>query len=220
LFRSGLLGAGLGWCIDDVAVNGDATCGTTGSEFVPLDARYDAAASNVVVSWDLGSAGVSTVGIDRAAGGGPRVRVANPVGYYGQGSWVDSDSKPGRTQDYWLVLSRAGGGVTEYGPVEVTVPAGSQAPRVLALGPIRPNPFNPEATLPVSLDRDGAFALRVYRVDGVLVRTLHDGPGTAGVYSFRWDGRDAAGRTLPGGVYLIELKSASRSRVEKAILLR
>jgi hypothetical protein len=104
--------------------------------------------------------------------------------------------------------------------VEVTVPAGSQTPRVLALGRIRPNPFNPEATLPVSLDRDGTFALRVYRVDGVLVRTLHDGPGTAGVYAFRWDGRDAAGKALPGGVYLIELKSASRTRVEKAILLR
>ncbi len=219
-FRSQLVGGGIGWWIDDVAVNGDAGCGTTGSEFIPLDAQYDAAGSRVVVSWDLGSAGVSTVGIDRAVGGGPRVRVANPVGYYGPGSWEDTDLKSGRTQDYWVLVARAGGGETEYGPVEVTVPAGSQTPRVLSLGRIRPNPFNPEATLPVSLDRDGSFALRVYRVDGVLVRTLHDGPGTAGVYAFRWDGRDAAGKALPGGVYLIELTSASRTRVEKAILLR
>jgi len=219
-FRSGPVGGGIGWWIDDVAVNGDATCGTTGSEFIPLDARYDPAGADVVVSWDLGGAGVSTVGIDRAAGGGPRARVANPVGYYGTGTWVDSDAKPGRTQDYWLVLSRQGGGTTEYGPVELTIPSGSRTPRAFALGPVRPNPFNPETTLPVSLDRDGAFALRIYRVDGVLVRTLHDGPGTAGVSSFRWDGRDAGGRALPGGVYMIELKSASRTRVEKAILLR
>jgi hypothetical protein len=219
-FRSAPVGGGIGWWIDDVAVNGNATCGTTGSEFIPLDAHYDAAGSRVVVSWDLGSAGVSTVGIDRAVGGGPRVRVASPVGYYGPGSWEDADLISGRTQDYWLVVAREGGGETEYGPVEITIPAGFRTPRVLALGPVRPNPFNPEATLPVSLDRDGAFALRVYRVDGVLVRTLHDGPGTAGVYAFRWDGRDAAGKALPGGVYLIQLQSASRTRVEKAILLR
>ena len=219
-FRSQLLGGGVGWWIDDVSVNGDATCATTGASFIPLDAQYDATRSRVVVRWDLGSAGVSTVGIDRAAGGGPRVRVADPVGYYGAGSWEDTDLAPGRTQDYWVLVSGEGGAVTEYGPVEVTIPAGSRAPRSLALGAIRPNPFNPEATLPVSLDRDGPFALRVYRVDGVLVRTLHDGPGAAGVYAFRWDGRDASGKPLPGGVYLIELKSGNRARVEKAILLR
>ncbi|HXL15591.1 MAG TPA: M6 family metalloprotease domain-containing protein [Methylomirabilota bacterium] len=219
-FRSLPVGGGSGWWIDDVAVSGDATCATTGAEFIPLEARYDAARSRVVVSWDLGSAGVPTVGIDRAVGGGQRVRVANPAGYYGPGSWEDLDLTPGRTQDYWVLVSREGGAQVEYGPVEVSIPSGSQAPRALALGPARPNPFNPEASFPVALDRDGAFALRVYRVDGVLVRTLHDGPATAGVYAFRWDGRDAAGKPLPGGVYLIELKSGTRTRVEKATLLR
>ncbi len=218
-FRSQLFGGGIGWWIDDVAVNGDATCATTAAE-APVEALYDAARSRVVVSWDLGGAGVSTVGIDRAVNGGPRVRVANPVGYYGPGTWEDSDLRPGGTQDYWVLASLGGGAPTEYGPVEVQIPGGSQAPRALALGRVRPNPFNPEATLPVSLDRDGAFTLRVYRVDGVLVRTLHEGPSPAGVYAFRWNGRDAAGKPLPGGVYLIELKSGSRTRVEKAVLLR
>jgi len=93
-------------------------------------------------------------------------------------------------------------------------------PRALALGAVRPNPFNPEATLPVTLDRDGPFTLRIYRVDGVLVRTLHDGPASAGVYAFRWDGRDGEGTALPGGMYLIELRAEGRTRVEKGILLR
>jgi M6 family metalloprotease-like protein len=219
-FRSGLVGGGIGWWIDDVAVNGDANCGTTDVDIPPVDAQLDAARNRVVVHWNLGSAGLPTVGIDRAVGNGPREHVADPVGYFGPGSWEDADLTPGQTQYYWVMVPHDGGVQAQYGPVQVTIPAGSRAPRVLALGPVRPNPFNPEATLPVSLDRDGAFTLRVYRVDGVLARTLHDGPGTAGVYAFRWDGRDAAGRALPGGVYLIELKSASRTRVEKAILLR
>ena len=219
-FRSLPNGGGQGWWIDDVAVNGTAACATTGVEDVALSAAYDAARARVVLQWDLGSAAVPVLGIDRAAGGGARTRVADLADLSGAGTWEDPDVSPGRTQDYWLVVPREGGGRDEFGPVEVVVPAGSSAPRALALGAIRPNPFNPEATLPVSLDRDGPFTLRVYRVDGVLVRTLHDGPATAGVYAFRWDGRDGAGRPLPGGVYLIELRAEGRTRVEKGILLR
>jgi M6 family metalloprotease-like protein len=219
-FRSQLLGGGVGWWIDDVAVNGDATCATTAAEVIPLAAEYDAARPRIVVRWDLGGAGISTVGIDRAVDAGPRARVADPSGYFGPGSWEDLDLRPGKTQSYWVLVAREGAPQVEYGPVQVTIPSSPNAPRVLALGPVRPNPFNPEATLPVSLDQDGRFALRVFRVDGVLVRTLFEGVSPAGVYAFRWDGRDAGGVALPGGVYLIELKSGSRTRVEKAILLK
>jgi len=213
-------GGGQGWWIDDVQVNGDAACVTTAAEVIPLAARYDAARSRVVIDWDLGSEGVSTVGIDRAVNFGTRARVANPTGYFGPGTWEDQDLVAGGTQAYWVLVSHDGAPDSEYGPVEVTVPVSSQAPRVLSLGPVRPNPFHPEARVPVSLDRDGRFALRVYRVDGTLVRTLHDGPGSAGVYAFPWNGRDAAGRAAPAGVYLIELTSQGRSKVEKAILIR
>jgi hypothetical protein len=221
-FRSFLSppGGGVGWWIDDVAVNGDATCATTEAGVIPLEAEYDAARPRVVVTWDLGGAGISTVGIDRQVEGNQRARVANPSGYFGPGSWEDLDLRPGRTQSYWVLVSRDGAPQAEYGPVQVTIPSSPKTPRALALGPIRPNPFNPEATLPVSLDRDGHFAIRVFRVDGVLVRTLYEGSSPAGVYAFRWDGRDAGGRALPGGVYLVELRSGSRTRVEKAILLR
>ena len=219
-FRSLLNGGGQGWWIDDVLVSGDAVCATTGAEVIPLAARYDAARARVVVEWDLGGAGVSSVGIDRALDLASRVRVATPTGYFGPGSWEDLDVAAGRSQSYWVLVSHDGAPDTEYGPVEVTIPASAQAPRVLGLGPVRPNPFNPEATIPVSLDRDGRFTLRVYRVDGALVRTLHDGPGTAGVYAFPWNGRDAGGREAAAGVYLIELKSTGRTRLEKAVLIR
>src|SRR5262249_21314771 len=146
-FQSQPVGGGTGWWIDDVSVNGDASCSTTDVDVIPLEASYDAPRARVVVRWDLGAAGVSSVGIDRAASGSPRVRVATPTGYFGPGSWEDPDVKEGRTQDYWIVIAKPGQGEIEYGPVEITVPTGS--PPVLSLGPTRPNPFNPEATLPV-----------------------------------------------------------------------
>jgi M6 family metalloprotease-like protein len=220
-FRSqAITGGGAGWWIDDLQVNGNATCGTTGAEVIPLEAEYDAARKRVVVRWDLGGAGLPTVGIDREPDGGARTRVGNPVGAFGPGTWEDSDLAPGVTYSYWIIAARDGAPDAEYGPVQASVPAGSAAPRAFALGSVRPNPFNPEATIPVSLDRDGPYTLRVFRVDGALVRTLHEGPGAPGVFAYRWDGRNAAGKMLPGGLYLIELKSGSRSRVTKAVLLR
>ena len=76
-----------------------------------------------------------------------------------------------------------------------------------------------------SVAQEARHAWRLYCLDkrsGRIqwVRTLHEGPATAGVFAFRWDGRDASGRALPGGVYLIELRAEGRTRVEKGILLR
>ena len=211
---------GIGWWIDDVAVNGDATCGTTGVENIVFEGDYDPVQSRVRIRWDMGGAGYPTVGIERAPDGQPRVRVANPVGDFGPGQWEDRDVTAGATYSYWVTAPRNGGPDLEYGPVRVAIPTGAPAPRVLTLGPVRPNPFNPGAKVPVSLDRDGRFVLRVFGVNGALVRTLHDGPGAPGLYPYAWDGRDDRGAAVPGGVYLIELKSGGRTRVEKAVLLR
>lgn len=211
---------GIGWWIDDVAVNGDATCGTTGVENIVFEGAYDPVQSRVRIRWDMGGAGYPAVGIERALDGQPRVRVANLVGDFGPGEWEDRDLAAGTTYSYWITAPRNGAPDLEFGPVRVVIPTGMPAPRALTLGPVRPNPFNPGATLPVSLDRDGRFLLRVFGVNGALVRTLHDGPGAQGLHPFAWDGRDDRGAPVPGGVYLIELKSGSRTRVEKAVLLR
>ncbi|HMI32348.1 MAG TPA: M6 family metalloprotease domain-containing protein, partial [Candidatus Limnocylindrales bacterium] len=127
-------GGGAGWWIDDLAVNGNATCATTGAEVIPLEAEYDAARKRVVVRWDLGGAGLPTVGIDREPDGGTRARVGNPVGFFGPGTWEDSDLAPGLTYSYWIIAARDGAPADEYGPVRASVPAGSAAPRALALG--------------------------------------------------------------------------------------
>ncbi len=217
-FRSDPSAVGLGWWIDDVAVNGDATCSTTGVEIADFDAVYAPEMGAALIRWDLGGMGYSSVGIDRAPEGGGRARVATPSGYFGPGRYEDRDVTPGRSYLYWLVAEREGSPRVEYGPVRLNVPA--LAPPVLALGPVRPNPFNPDAALTFSLDRDGAFALRVYRADGALVRTLREGSGILGTYTIRWDGRDGRGAPLPTGVYLIQLQCGGRSRIAKAILLR
>jgi hypothetical protein len=104
--------------------------------------------------------------------------------------------------------------------VSIPAPSPPSAPRVFAFAPVRPNPFLGEARLLVSLDRDGPFVVRIYRPDGAAVRTLRFAERPAGTHAVSWDGRDDRGRPAAAGIYLLEVRFGSRTRVQKAVLLR
>jgi hypothetical protein len=117
----------------------------------------------------------------------------------------------GGTQDYSLVLT---GLLTA--PVAVAdVPAAG--PR---LAQNRPNPFNPLTTIGYELPNAGAVRLRIYAVDGRLVRTLVDGSRKAGSHTVAWDGRDGAGRAMAAGVYLYRLETAQGVLTRRMALVR
>ena len=54
--------------------------------------------------------------------------------------------------------------------------------------------------------------LAVYALDGRRVTTVPQGLQTAGPQTAHWDGRDAQGRALPPGVYLISVALQSERR--------
>ena len=70
---------------------------------------------------------------------------------------------------------------------------------------IYPNPFNPGTTIRFDTAVTQAVSLRIYSVDGRLVRTLVDEVRGAGINEEYWDGRDSAGATVSTGVYFSRL---------------
>ena len=75
-----------------------------------------------------------------------------------------------------------------------------------------PNPFNPETWIPYQLAKPGEVTLRIYCVNGALVRTLVLGHQTTGVYHSKsraayWDGRNASGEPVASGVYFYTLSA-------------
>ena len=83
-----------------------------------------------------------------------------------------------------------------------------------------PNPFNPETVIHYSLAQAGPVVLRIYNVNGALVRTLVNGTVTQGEHVERWNGRDDQGRPLPSGAYFYRLESRGFLDSKKLILLR
>lgn len=80
-----------------------------------------------------------------------------------------------------------------------------------------PNPSSEGAVLRFAVPATGMTTLRLYDIQGRLVRTLASGFLRGGPHDARWDGRDTAGNRVKAGVYLYRLDSASGSLSRKLI---
>ncbi|KPL06380.1 hypothetical protein AMJ71_09855 [candidate division TA06 bacterium SM1_40] len=66
---------------------------------------------------------------------------------------------------------------------------------------------------------DGGVRLRLFDVQGRLVRTLVDRTGLPGFHAVRWDGRDDRGNRVGPGVYLAVLSSSLGTETQKVVAL-
>jgi hypothetical protein len=83
-----------------------------------------------------------------------------------------------------------------------------------------PNPFNPATSVLYSLRKGGQVSVRIFSLEGRLVKTLVEGPATAGNHEVLWDGRDNAGAPVRSGMYFVKTTSGSESAVFKISLLK
>jgi hypothetical protein len=83
-----------------------------------------------------------------------------------------------------------------------------------------PNPFNPRTTVEFALDRDVQASLRVYDVQGRLVRTLLDSYLAGGRRSVTWDGKDNGGSSVASGVYFLRLQAGGKYLTRTVNLLK
>ena len=135
------------------------------------------------------------------------------------------DAGPGDgTWHYRIVAEDVHG--NESGPSEeVWVSLGTgvddpQLPGVLAIRGNFPNPFNPLTKITFDLPRNGSVKLDVYSASGEFVANIEDSFRNAGRHHVTWEGTDAAGRALPGGVYFARLTVGAETAVHKMVLLK
>ncbi len=103
-----------------------------------------------------------------------------------------------------------------------TMPVGVEAaalPTALRLEAPAPNPSRGEVRFGLALPSDGAVRVEVFDVAGRLVRTLAAGPRPAGTHALSWDGRDAEGRPVAGGLYLVRAATPAGTAQRKLVRL-
>ncbi len=95
-----------------------------------------------------------------------------------------------------------------------------------AIGRNRPNPFNPQTTLPYVVGGEPGSAprrvvLEIFDVRGARVTTLVDARRAPGAYAATWRGRDARGRAVASGVYFARLRvEGDAPAVRRLVLLK
>ena len=88
-----------------------------------------------------------------------------------------------------------------------------------------PNPFNPETWIPYTLADAAVVQVRIYDVQGTLVRQLDFGQQRAGRYLNRhtaayWDGRDQYGASVASGVYFYTLEVGTFSETRRMVIVK
>ncbi len=93
-------------------------------------------------------------------------------------------------------------------------------PQSASLGANYPNPFNSETTIPYALGTRGPVSIRLYDVNGQLVRELINQFHEAGQYKVSWNGKDSGGLSASSGVYLLQLRSGGYNETKKIMLMK
>jgi flagellar hook assembly protein FlgD len=65
----------------------------------------------------------------------------------------------------------------------------------------------------------GPGRVDIYNVAGRRIRTLIRGFLRAGDHELQWDGRNAAGRMVPAGIYLARVGSIDGSRTARVVMI-
>ncbi len=96
---------------------------------------------------------------------------------------------------------------------------GPPLPADLALAPVSPNPSRGGTVFRFSLPASGRVRLSVFDAQGRLVTLVDDEERPAGEHVVHWSGRDASGRALPAGLYVVRLSAGDRERTERFVRL-
>jgi hypothetical protein len=100
------------------------------------------------------------------------------------------------------------------------VEPGSNLPARFALEQNKPNPFNPATEIRYHLPAAGEVTLKIYDVRGREVRSLVEGPQTAGSHVVRWDGRGNDGDRVSSGIYVYRMLAGEQVLQRKMTLLK
>ncbi len=175
--------------------------------------------------------------------------VVYPSGHYGGGLYFQGDPKvfrkytktvvlpKGSIPGIWglqemLVIDKAGNRITHDFTEIVRFEVGEKpaAPSLMTVLPQTtqllanyPNPFNPETWIPYHLAKETDVTLRIYSVNGALIRAFALGHQPAGVYQSRsraayWDGRNEWGEPVASGIYFYTLKAGEFTATRKLLI--
>jgi hypothetical protein len=171
------------------------------------------------LSWRVALDGdAGTVRILRAgtSDGDATVIMTRDLSSSGRDDFLDPDVIPGRTYRYWLEIQETGAGPQRFGPWSIVV----VNPRSAALLHSGPHPASARSRVQLYLPQPARVEFAVYTAAGRVLRTVAAQAFGAGSHDLVWDHRDAAGESVPAGVYAYRLRAGGAIFSGKFVVVR
>lgn len=175
-------------------------------------------ARGVHVAWDATvELGLRGFEVERADGDGAWLTAAAGLLPARATEWIDEAAPASGAVRYRVVAIGPGGARTVSDPVALfrSGPAGNR----LAVDRITPNPSRYAARVDFTAPRAGVGTFELFDVAGRRVAS-RDVPLRGGADSYRWDGRDDRGRSVPPGAYFARLSAHGASTVARVLRVR
>jgi hypothetical protein len=83
-----------------------------------------------------------------------------------------------------------------------------------------PNPFSGKTNISYQSPQNGKVTLKVYNLQGQVVKVLVDKEQPAGYYNVAWGGKSGDGKTISNGVYFYRLTTGSGIATKKLVFVK
>jgi hypothetical protein len=129
---------------------------------------------------------------------------------------VTSTTSLGINANNYLFVGTDGGGMNRW---NIMVGADEQAPgRIRIAFSVQPNPSPGRVAIRYQLASSAPVDIAIYDIQGRLVKQLVSAPRPPGVHNEVWNGLNADGDRVAGGVYFCALNAGYERAVEKLII--
>jgi flagellar hook assembly protein FlgD len=83
-----------------------------------------------------------------------------------------------------------------------------------------PNPFNPNTTIEYQLPKTGNVEIKIFSINGQLVKTLESTHQFAGTHTVVWDGMNNGGQTVASGMYIYKVAFENSMLAKKMLFIK
>jgi hypothetical protein len=134
--------------------------------------------------------------------------------------YIYTDNSKLESGNYYYRLTEVDlkGNKSYYGPISVRYK--SKTPAEYVLNAAYPNPSRDIFIFRYQLKDAGQASLRVYNLQGQLVRTLVNARQEAGYYEVRWNSMDETGQKVSTGIYLYRLEVNGYNAMKSAVVIK
>jgi hypothetical protein len=96
----------------------------------------------------------------------------------------------------------------------------NKIPNIYQLNQNYPNPFNPSTKIEFHISNQENIKIKIFDINGRLIRNILDENRNAGNYSIEWNGKNDAGELVSSGTYFYQLQAGDFVQTKKLIYLK